>query len=372
MFKGYILPYSQLVVPQSPRRSTRFYRFMRVTWHDTRALLREFRRPLFVIILSVFIGGYFYGELHTFAGLEPRIGMIDRPYTMIQLMIIETPAEYSRTPEQWYLIIFWYLQPLIGIFIIGMGAVDFVRLFFDRNERRSAWELAVAQTYRNHIVLVGVGHVGLRIARTLTQMGFELVAVDDGVDSDTDGELEKMNVPLVSSDARTTSTLAHAGIEFARAVIVCTSNDHLNLEITMRARDLNPDIRIVTRMWDSRFAQQLKRFLNVEVLSASDLAAPAFAGSAIDIEITQTLKVGGQDFSMIKLVVRQGSFMSGQMIDVLQEDEDVDIVLHGRAGEEPVVHPDGDIVVQTGDTLVLFSRHGKIIEIVTRNHPILA
>lgn len=366
------MPYSQLVIPQSQQRSTRLIRFIRAIWHDTRALIREFRRPLVAILLSVFLGGFFYGELHEFAGIEPNIAVIDRPYTMIQLMIIETPAEYTRTPTQWYLILFWYLQPAIGIYIIGQGAVDFVRLFFDRNERRSAWELAVAQTYRNHIVLVGVGHVGLRIARTLTQMGFELVAVDDGIDSETDDELAKMAVPLVADDARTTSTLNHAGIEFARAVIVCTSNDHLNLEITMRARDLNPDVRIVTRMWDARFAEQLKRFLNVEVLSASDLAAPAFAGSAIDIEITQTLKVGGEDFSMIKLVVRQGSFMSGQLIDALQEDEDVDIVLHGRSGEEPIVHPDGDRVVQTGDTLVLFARHDKITEIVTRNHPIPA
>jgi len=363
------MPYSQLVVPQSPKRSTRFYRFFRAVWHDTRALVREFRRPLLAIILSVIIGGIVYGELHTFAGIDPHIAMIDRPYTMIQLMILETPAEYSRTPHEWYLIIFWYLQPAIGIYIIGQGAVDFVRLFFDRNERRSAWELAVAQTYRNHIVLVGAGHVGLRIARTLSQLGFEMVAVDDNLDAETDDELAILGVPVVSDDARTTSTLRNAGIERAQSVVVCTSNDHLNLEITMRARDLNPDVRIVTRMWDARFAEQLKRFLNVEVLSASDLAAPAFAGSAIGIEITQTLKVGNEDFSMIKLIVREGSFMEGKTIDVLQEDEDIDIVLHGRNGKEPVVHPDGEIVVSSHDTLVLFARHDKITEIVSRNYP---
>lgn len=364
------MPYSQLVVPQSPGRRTRLYRFLRVVWHDTRALVREFRRPLLAIILSIVVGGFFYGELHSFAGIEPQLALIDRPYTMIQLMILETPAEYSRTPEEWYLIIFWYLQPAIGIYIIGQGAVDFIRLFFDRNERRSAWELAVAQTYRNHIVLVGLGHIGLRTARTLSQMGFEIVAVDDNLDSETDEELAILGIPLVSDDGRITSTLRNAGIEHAQSVIVCTSNDHLNLEITMRARDLNPDIRIVVRMWDARFAEQLKRFMDAEVLSASDLAAPAFAGSAVGIEITQTLKIGDEDFSMIKLVVRRGSFMEGKTIDVLQEDEQVDIVLHGRNGKEPVVHPDGDIIVSTGDTLVLFARHDKITEIVSRNHPV--
>jgi Trk K+ transport system NAD-binding subunit len=70
---------------------------------------------------------------------------------------------------------------------------------------------------------------------------------------------------------------------------------------------------------------------------------------------------------MIKLEVERGSFMEGQSIDFLQEDEDIDIVLHGENGHEPVVHPDGEIIVQAGDTLVLFARHDKITEIVSRN-----
>lgn len=362
--------YTQLITPET-RERRRLVQIMRAIWHDSRALFKEFSRPLLAMVLSVFVAGFVYGELHTnIAGLEPPIAIIDRPYTMIQLMVIETPAEYDETPDEWYLIIFWYLQPLIGIYIVGRGAVDFVRLFFNRGERRTAWELAVAQTYRKHVILLGVGHVGLRVARTLSEMGFEIVAIDDDLDADADDLLSSLGIPLIADDGRLTATLKNAGIEYARAIIVCTSNDHLNLEMTMRARDLNPDIRIVTRMWDSRFAAQIKRFLNVEVMSASDLAAPAFAGSAVGIEITQTIRIGSQDYSMIRLEVEHGSFMQGRTIDMLQEDEDLDIVLHGLEGEEPVVHPAGSIVVKGGDTLVLFARHSKIVEIVSRNHPV--
>lgn len=367
------MPQSQLILPPSSNNQSRrppFLRFVRAVWHDSRALFREFRNPLLAIFLSVIVGGVVYGELHEFAGLEPGIALIDRPYTMIQLMILETPAEYSQTPDEWYLISFWYVLPAIGIYIIGRGAIDFVRLFFNRSERRSAWELAVAATYRNHVVLIGVGHVGLRISRTLYQMGFEVVAVDNDPDPASDNELNAYHIPLIAADARLTSTLRDAGIEHARAVIICTSNDHINLEVTMRARDVNPDVRIVVRMWDSRFAEQLKRFLDVEVLSASDLAAPAFAGSAVGIEIAQTLQIDGHQYSMIHLTVRDESFLAGQTIAELQSDEDIDIVLHGQVGEEPVVHPNGSIVVHPEDTLVLFARHDKITEIVSRNHPI--
>ena len=60
----------------------------------------------------------------------------------------------------------------------------------------------------------------------------------------------------------------------------------------MRARDMNHDMRIVARMYDPQFSKQLNRFMGVQAtLSSSDLSAPAFAGAAVGIEITQTLNV---------------------------------------------------------------------------------
>jgi Trk K+ transport system NAD-binding subunit len=135
----------------------------------------------------------------------------------------------------------------------------------------------------------------------------------------------------------------------------------------MRARDLNPDVRIVVRMWDNQFANQLERFMGVKgVLSASDLAAPAFAGAAVGIEIAQTLHIHGVDYSMIRLQVESGSFLDGGTIGQLQEDNDMDIVLHGRDGDIEV-QPDSAEMVRGGDMLVIFARHDRIIDIVTRN-----
>ena len=59
----------------------------------------------------------------------------------------------------------------------------------------------MAQTYRNHVVLVGVGHVGLRITRTLAQMGFEIVVVDSSLDKNASDELEILDIPAVIDDA---------------------------------------------------------------------------------------------------------------------------------------------------------------------------
>ncbi|MEO8613402.1 MAG: TrkA family potassium uptake protein [Chloroflexota bacterium] len=357
------MPTTRLIMPHARRRSTRFMRTVRVLLRDSSALWREFQMPIIVFLLALFGGGFVYGELLVRAGYA-RVPYIDLPYMMLGLMLLQPPGDIPPQPE---LILFWYVLPALAVYIVGRGASDFVRLFFNRSERRAAWEEAVASTYRNHVIIMGVGHVGLRVARTLAAMGFEVVGIDHSAKPDVEQELSDLGVPLIIADGRSQEILEKAGLRYAQSFLACTSSDQTNLEAVMRARDLNPSIRIVSRIWDSQFANQMKRFMDVQsVLSASDLAAPVFAGSAVGIEITQTLHINGIDYSMIRLQVESGSFLDGDTIGQLQTAHDMDIVLHGHDGNVEV-QPDHAQNVKSGDTLVIFARHDKVINIVERN-----
>jgi len=336
---------------------------MRAVWRNVRTIWREFRLPLVVLLLALFGGGWLYGELWVRAGHE-RIPYADLPYTMLALMILESATEMPREPQ---LIIFWYLMPLIALYVAGRGVLDFINLFYRNDARHNSWEEAVASTYWDHIIVLGVGHLGTRVIRALVSMGFEVVAIDQQSNTEKRAELDRLHVPLVLGDGRLETTLDKAGIRKARALIVCTSNDHMNLEVTMRARDLNPDVRIVVRVWEDHFARQIQRFMNVAaVLSATDLAAPVFASAALGIDITQTLDINGVDYSMIRLQVAPDSFLDGQTVGALQEAEDMDIVLHNHDGQV-TVHPAPETVVRAGDIVVIFAQHSKVIDVVARN-----
>jgi Trk K+ transport system NAD-binding subunit len=356
---------SRLVKPMSARRQrVMTLRKLRAAWRDTMALWNEFRIPVLLFLGVVILGGMIYGELY-FQQYGVYYPIDARPYIMLQLMIMEPP---SAVPEEWFLVIFWYLMPPLGLFILGLGAADFMRLFFNRHERRDVWGEAVASTYRNHIIVFGAGHVGLRVIRELCAMAFEVVVIDNSPDPGVPDELERLNAPLIIADGRLTSTLEKARLRQAQALVACTDNDHINLEVVMRARDLNPDMRIVLRAWDTEFANQIERFMNVQsVLSSSDLSAPAFAGAAVGIEITQTLLVNNIEYSMVRLVVEPKSFMAGETVGKLQTENDMDIVLYGR-GEKSEVQPSRDLAVQAGDVLVIFAQHQRILSIIERNH----
>ena len=355
------MPRSQVLIPAPQRgRIHRSTRYIRALWRNARVVWREFKVPIIVFVIAVFGGSWLYGKLWDEAG-NPHKPYWDRPYEMATMMIFAAPADL---PEEAQLVVFWYAMPIIGAFIAARGVADFVNLFFSSNH---TWEEAVASTYTNHVIVLGVGHLGTRVIRELRAMGIEVVAIDYKIDPEKQSELKELGVPLVDGDGRLAATMDNAGIRNAYALTVCTSNDHMNLEVTMRARDLNPDLRIVTRMWEDQFKEQIARFMNVEaILSATDIAAPTFAGYALGIEITQTMTINGKDYSMIQLHVVPGSFLDGKTIGELQVDEDLDIVLHGHA-DMVEVHPDDDQIVRAGDTLVLFALHRKITEVVARN-----
>lgn len=350
--------------PVHPRRRPgALLRRLRATWRDTQALFREFRTPIVGFTLATVLGGLAYGELYRMARGEV-IALIDRPYIMLQLMVLESPHD---VPPEWFLVAFWYAMPPLFIFLVGLGAADFMHLFFHRRGRRDAWGAAVASTLKDHVIVLGAGHVGLRVIRELVELGLEVVAIDQHPDAGVDEELERLHVPLIREDGRLASVLDRAGLARAEAFVACTGDDHVNMEAILKVRDRNPDVRIVARMWDRRLSGQLQRFLKVEqVLSSSDLSAPAFAGAAAGIEITQSLLVNGEEYSVVRLPVGPRSSLAGRTVGELQAEGPMDIVLHQR-GETVDVQPARELRVQPEDILVIFARHARILEVVAGN-----
>lgn len=331
--------------------------------HHAVAVLREFKGPIVAFLVVTVAGGFLYGELYRLAR-GVHIPLIDRPYVMVQLMFLETP---EPVPPEWYLVAFWYLLPAVFVVLVGLGAADFVDLFFNRDDDRDRWSEALAMTYRNHTVVLGAGHVGLRVVRDLRDMGIEVVVVDLAPSEEAQELLQRLDVPTVAGDGTRTETLERARLTTADSFVACTSDDLVNLQACSRARKVNPDVRVVARIWDVELAEDHVEMGRIDtLLSAADLSAPAFAGAAAGLDISQTIEVAGEEYSTVRLKVRPGSFMEGGTVAALQEEEDVDLVLLSRQGRADV-HPGPETRLVAGDDVVLFARHVRVLELVARN-----
>ena len=136
----------------------------------------------------------------------------------------------------------------------------------------------MAQTARDHVVLCGIGHLGMRTLQQLVAAGQTVVAIEKDASCRFLAEARLTGCPLLLRDARDDQALVEAGIERARVIIIATSDDMANLEIALDARRFNPKIRVLMRLFDQRLADKLKTVgLIDEAFSTSALAAPIVA-----------------------------------------------------------------------------------------------
>lgn len=107
--------------------------------------------------------------------------------------------------------------------------------------------------------------------------------------------------------------LRRAQIGRARAVVAVTGDDVANLEAALEARAINPEVRVVVRLFDDDFASHVhKEFGNTASRSVSHLAAPAFAAAMTGREVLGTLSVYRKVLMIAEVAVEAGSEPPGR------------------------------------------------------------
>ncbi|MCZ7543076.1 MAG: TrkA family potassium uptake protein [Anaerolineae bacterium] len=360
------MPTSRMIPPPRQRRQWISRRIV-AEWREIRVLFRQFRTALMAFAAFLIGGALVYNFLTVQAGEAP-MPFGDSIFFMLELMVLE--AGLDQFPGDLLREAFFFLMPLLGLSAVVGGVVSFGSALLNRSTRRDEWEVTLASTYSNHVIVCGVGHLGVRVIRQLVALNFDVVAIENNPQALGVEAARAMRVPVIIRDATQTESLLEAGVERADTLLVCTNHDMANIAITLRARELNQRIRIVVRMFDDTLASQIRSTLNVEaVYSASMLAAPFFAGAATRTEVAQSFCVGEEEYSMARLEVCPGSPLVGSTIAGIEKDLTVDVVLH-ITGDRAHVHPATDAVIKEGDQLVIFARFDMLHDIAARNRTV--
>jgi Trk K+ transport system NAD-binding subunit len=333
------------------RRRHPWKRYLLANWRDVRVLLRQFYIPLVMLVLSVLLGGLLFDLLYTHTQLQD-LTYIEAVHAIFAMIFFGDSIPF---PQQWYLQIFYFVMPIVGLALIVQGVINFGVMLFNKSAREGEWQVAIASTYRDHVIVAGIGRLGFRIVQQLLGFGEEVV----GIEIDPDGEFVRQvmddRVPVIFGNATRPDVLQQAGVERAHALITCTEDDLTNLEIALIARELQEDIRIVLRMFDHDMAQKVARGFNISTaFSTSALAAPAFAGAATRSDITHAFYIGDQLLNVSEMAINLGSRLTDQRLCDLEHELDFSVILHRRDGRVDL-HPDPDIRLQAGDQICVFA-----------------
>lgn len=331
-------------------------------WRDTLILLKEFQLPLLLFAVTVIGGGLAYFGVANLVG-APISGLIEAIYIILTASFLQPAGEF---PEHIGLQIFHFLMPLIGIIILAQGLADFGILLFNRRARSKEWEMAVASTMNNHIVLIGLGHLGYRVAQRLHELGKNVVVVEINLGSHTTAAARDLGIPVIQGDARHPGALEAANIKDARTIILASQEDAMNLQIALKARSLNPDIEVVIRIFDEDFAHSLQAQFGFTALSATEMAAPVFAAAASGADVTNPISIEGQQLSLARLTIPPSSSLADKTVGFVEDNYHLNIILlrHDRQSE---MHPTDTRPLHAGDTLAVLGGPEQLSRLMQDN-----
>jgi len=135
---------------------------------------------------------------------------------------------------------------------------------------------------RDHVVVVGLGQVGLRLCLLLRECGVPVVAVDTEAEGENVGYAKRVKLPVVIGRGANPAVLRRLRLDRARSVAAVTPDDLRNIEAAMAARSSDSGLRVVLRAGDGEITDETRSLERIgHVLDVHRLGAAYIAGLAL-------------------------------------------------------------------------------------------
>ncbi|MFQ5535881.1 MAG: potassium channel family protein [Gemmatimonadota bacterium] len=136
-------------------------------------------------------------------------------------------------------------------------------------KRRMEKEMA---DLRGHLIICGSGQTAFYTAQELCSVKRPVVLIVETEEAARHAGEMLDEAPILIGDPSRGELLRTAGIERAHGLVACTDNDKENLVVSLTARQLNANIRIVARVTDVEGADKLR------MVGADAVVSPNFIG----------------------------------------------------------------------------------------------
>jgi voltage-gated potassium channel len=216
---------------------------------------------------------------------------------------------------------------------------------------------------RNHYIICGYGRVGKEVARQFEREGVPFVIVDDHPEPVR--QCSECGHPAVQGDATNDDVLRAAGIGHAKGLVATLDNDAENTFVTLSARDLRPDLFIVSRVDAADAEAKLRKAGADRVLSPYSIGGRHLAGLALRPSVVDflddLLSAEDMDFWVEEILVSASSQLQGMTLGGLQVRHHTGAnLLAVRKDSQLVTNPTDDTVLAAGDRLIAFGSREQL------------
>jgi len=217
------------------------------------------------------------------AALVLEQAAVDSFYGAVKTLVTVDPNPQVQDGPKWFKVVI-SLSMLVALLFAAAFTGGLVERLIGRNLTGLVGRRAVPRS--DHVVVVGLGQVGLALCLLLRRCGMSVVAVDDQEDGENVGRARELGLPVVIGRGADPSLLGRLSLGHAHALAAVTSDDLQNIAVVLAARTHASDLRIVLRAGggatrgETRSLERLGHVRDVHRIGAVYLAGLALGSAA--------------------------------------------------------------------------------------------
>lgn len=280
----------------------------------------------------------------------------------------ETIDLTGNTPARVFTIILILVGMSNLIFVLTAITSSVIDGQLNRYLRRKRMKKIINEL-NDHLIVCGAGNTGHHIIQELYNTKKEFVVIEENPEIYEDLQNKYLEIICIQGDATKDEVLQEAGIEKAKAIAAVLPYDKDNLFLTITAKQLNPKIRIISKIMNLENKRKLIR------AGASSIVPPQFIGALRLVSEMVRPKVVGFLDNMLRdkknlrieeILVPKNSWTIGKSLKELNLRERVGLQI--IAFQDPISQgynysPQGNDTIQENMTLITMGEPNQIIDL---------
>jgi len=332
-----------------------------------RALFEQLIVPALMLLATFLFGTFgFY-----FIG-QGRWNLFDCAYmTSITLTTVgygESLDQMGSDARLFAMVLMWlgmgvtlYAVSTITAFVVEKNLRQIIR------ERRMEKRIAAL---KGHVIVCGTGRIGINVVKELHATKRPCVVIDDNRERLQRAQEHFEGLFYLCGDATEEEILAKAGIEKASGLVAVVKDDSHNLLITVQARYINPNIKIVVRCNENSLADKFYRAGANYVVNPGLIGGMRMASEMLRPHVVTFLDrmLRGQDRSIRveEVTVREASPWVGltfRQADMHRQTGLVAIAIQRPGQEDFIYNPPPDEGLDVGTVIIVIGNPAQIAKL---------
>lgn len=310
---------------------------------------------------------------YQYAGPGHHISLLDSLYFTVETITTVGYGDFTFRSEPAWLVGFAILLMMTGALFVAVFFALVTNVLVSRRIEESLGRRKITGLH-GHVLVIGLGTVGLRVVQQLHAAGRDVVVVEMDEHNRHLGQVRALGVPVVIGDATLPEVLGSVQLPAASAIAALTSDDLANLETGLAVRDqLGPrweTTPVVLRIFDPQLAHSVRETFGFKnVRSTAALAAPWFTGAALGLDVLSTFYAGDEPLLVAKLTVTPGGGLHGlEMFDLAARTR---VLAIRRAADRTVLEhlPRRTTRFQPADEAFLIGPYEELLTVLRRDRP---